>query len=195
MSGLSAPFRAAAPDDAPALAELVNMAGEGLPLYLWGKMAGPGEDAWEVGRRRARRDSGSFSYRNATLLEEGGEVAACLIGYRLPDTAAPVDPKMPRMFVPMQELENEAPATWYVNVLATYPKFRGRGFASRLLRLAEELAEQSAARGLSIIVADANARARRLYARHGYTEVGRRAVVKEDWESPARDLLLLVKRP
>ena len=46
-------LRAARPDDAPALAELVNFAGEGLPLYLWGKMAEAGQTAWDVGRIRA----------------------------------------------------------------------------------------------------------------------------------------------
>jgi hypothetical protein len=42
------------------LAELVNHAGEGIPLYLWDQMAEPGEAAWDVGRRR---DSGP-SYRS-----------------------------------------------------------------------------------------------------------------------------------
>ena len=37
------PFRAARIEDAPELAELVNYAGEGLPLYLWGEMAEDGE--------------------------------------------------------------------------------------------------------------------------------------------------------
>ncbi|HEX6094114.1 MAG TPA: hypothetical protein VFZ07_12215, partial [Dongiaceae bacterium] len=66
MENPSPPFRPAVIEDAPILAELVNYAGEGLPLYLWGKMAAAGESAWDVGRRRAARDEGSFSYRNAT---------------------------------------------------------------------------------------------------------------------------------
>ena len=37
------PFRRATPDDATALAELIDFAGEGLPTYLWAKMAEPGE--------------------------------------------------------------------------------------------------------------------------------------------------------
>lgn len=40
---MPATFRPAAIADAPILAELVNYAGEGLPLYLWGKMAEPGD--------------------------------------------------------------------------------------------------------------------------------------------------------
>jgi GNAT superfamily N-acetyltransferase len=68
------------------------------------------------------------------VLEEGGRVAACLIGYPLPDEPEPIDyERMPAMFVPLQELENLAPGTWYVNVLAAYPECRGQGYGTRLL--------------------------------------------------------------
>jgi hypothetical protein len=60
--------RPATPDDASPMAELVNIAGEGLPLYLWSKMASPGQDPWEVGRARAQRETGGFSYRTTVVL-------------------------------------------------------------------------------------------------------------------------------
>ena len=41
------------------------------------------------------------------------------------------------MFVPLQELENLAPGTWYVNVLAAYPEHRGQGYGTALLAVAE----------------------------------------------------------
>ena len=196
MIELELPFRRATPDDAPALAELINFAGEGLPLYLWGKMAEPGESAWDVGRRRARREAGGFSYRNAVVVEVDGRVIASLVGYPLPDEPAPIDyASMPAMFVPMQELENLAPGTWYVNVLASYPEFRGQGYGTRLLEIAERLATDAGKAGLSIIVADANAGARRLYERSGYREIATRPMVKEGWESPGKSWVLLVKRP
>ncbi len=194
MNGSAPMFRAATPDDAAALAALVNFAGESLPLYLWGRMAEPGEDPWEIGRRRALRDAGSFSYRNATVAEIGGAVAATLIGYRLPDVPEPVDwSEMPAMFVPLQQLEDLAPGTWYVNVLATMPEFRGRGLGTRLLRLADEFAADTAAKGLSLVVADANAGARRFYGRCVYREVAARPMVKDDWGGSGRNWLLLVK--
>src|SRR3546814_2245097 len=65
-------FRPAVRADAPVLAELVNHAGEGIPLYLWDKLREPGETAWDVGRRRAARDDGAFSYRNALIIEHAG---------------------------------------------------------------------------------------------------------------------------
>jgi ribosomal protein S18 acetylase RimI-like enzyme len=194
MIELEPPFRRATPDDAPALAELINFAGEGLPLYLWTEMAEPGESAWEVGRRRALRDAGSFSYRNAVVAETDGRVVASLVGYALPDQPEPIDyDRMPAMFVPLQELENLAPRTWYVNVLAAYPDARGRGYGTRLLGIAERLAASAGSSGLSIIVSDANVGARRLYERCGYREMARRPMLKERWQNPGTNWVLMVK--
>ena len=78
-------FRPAAKADASALAVLVDIAGEGLPAYLWSTLKAPGQSILEVGRERAARETGGFSYRNAIVAEVGGEVAACLVGYRLDD--------------------------------------------------------------------------------------------------------------
>jgi len=194
MIDLALPFRPATPDDAAHLAEFINMAGEGLPLYLWTKMADTGEDPWAVGRQRAQRTEGGFSYKNAVVMEADGRVAAGLIGYKLPDEPAPIDyDTMPAMFVPLQELENMAPGTWYLNVLATYPEFRGQGLGTRLLAVAEQLAAAAGAKGLSLIVFDTNTGARRLYERLGYREVDQRPIVKEDWDCPADNSVLLVK--
>ena len=187
------PFRRAAPQDAQALAELVNMAGEGLPLYLWSRMAEPGQDPWEVGRQRAQRESGSFSYRNAVVLESQGQVIGCLIGYPLPDEPEPIDyDTMPAMFIPLQELENLARG-WNVNVLAIYPEHRGRGYGTQLLSLAERIGSESGLAGLSIIVSDADVGARRLYERCGCRQVAERPMVKEEWENAGRSWVLLVK--
>jgi len=194
MIRLEAPFRHATPQDAAALAELVNLAGEGLPLYLWGQMAEPGESPWDVGRGRALREAGSFSYRNAVVAEADGRVVAGLVGYPLPDAPEPIDyDETPALFVPLQELENLAPRTWYVNVLATYAAYRGRGYGTRLLGVADRLAAATGSTGLSIIVLDANVGARRLYERCGYAEVALRPMVKERWQSAGANWVLLIK--
>jgi ribosomal protein S18 acetylase RimI-like enzyme len=193
MIQLTPPLRRATPDDAEVLAELVDFASEGLALYLWGKIAGRDGDPWAVGRERARRETGAFSYRNAVVLEREGRVAAGLIGYPLPDRSEPIPDGMPPMFVPLQELENLAPGTWYVNVLAAYPVQRGQGLGTALLAVADKLAAEADRQGLSIIVSDANIGARRLYERTGYAEVARRGKVKDGWQNPGKDWVLLVK--
>lgn len=194
MIDLPPPHRHAVVDDAAALAELVNVAGEGLPLHVWSQMAGGQRSAWDVGRDRARRESGGFSYRNAVVREERGRIVACLIGYPLEDDPEPGDyTDMPPMFVPLQQLEDQAPGSWYVNVLATYPDQRGKGCGSALLAVAEELARGAGKASLSVIVSDANSGARRLYERHGFIARGTRPMVKSGWENPGQNWLLLAK--
>ncbi len=193
MIALAPPFRPAVVEDADVLAELVNHAGEGLPLYLWSTLTEPGEDAWDVGRRRAAREDGSFSYRNALIIEHDSQCAGALIGYEIPDAPEPIPDDMPAMFVPLQELENLAPGTWYVNVLAVRPQFRRCGLGTQLLDMAERTAESLSKRGLSVIVSDANDGARRLYERCGYREYAKRPMVKEAWKNEGRNWVLLTR--
>lgn len=193
MISLLPPFRRATPADAAVLAELVNHAGEGLPLYLWDKIKEPGETAWDVGRRRAARDEGSFSYRNAVIVERDGQAAGSLIGYGIAAEPEPLPDDLPAMFRPLLELENLAPDTWYVNVLAVLPAFRGLGLGSQLLALAETIGRAEGKAGMSIIVSDANDGARRLYERQGYRFVAERPMVKEGWQNPGENWVLLVK--
>jgi ribosomal protein S18 acetylase RimI-like enzyme len=193
MTVLRPPFRQATPADAAVLAELVNYAGEGMPLYLWERMAGPGETAWDVGRKRAARDTGSFSYRNAAVIEHDGRCAGALIGYAIADQPEPIASDMPPMFVPLQELENLAPSTWYVNVLAVLPELRNRKLGAQLLELADETGRSLGLSGMSVIVSDTNAGARRLYERHDYRLTATRTKVKDGWQNDGKEWVLLTK--
>jgi ribosomal protein S18 acetylase RimI-like enzyme len=187
-------FRDGRQEDAPALAELVNMAGEGMPLQLWDTMREPGESAWDVGRRRAAREKGSFSWSNAKVAEIDGEVAAALIGYAQPSAPEPVDyDAMPPVFVPLQELENLALNTWYVNVLAVFPRFRRRGLGTQFMAIAEEIAAEEGKPGLSIIVSDINVEAKRLYLACGFRQTASRPKVKDAWQIEGDNWLLLTK--
>ena len=193
MYNLVGPYRRATLSDAAALAQFVNIAGEGMPLYLWSKMAEQsGESAWDIGKQRARRESGGFSYRNSIVRDDAGSVVAGLIGYALPYELDPTRfDDMPAMFVPLQELEDRVPGTWYVNVLATVQEHRGKGFGRDLLQIAEKLALEAGCAGLSLIVADTNDGARRLYSREGYEEVAERPMVKDDWDGKGENWVLM----
>lgn len=194
MLALKPPFRPATPADATALAELGNFAGDGMSLHVWERMKAPGETAWDCGRRWSARDTGASSYRNAIVAEVGGKCVASLVGYPNPDEAEPIDyEKMPPILIPLAELEDLAPATWFVHTLAVYPDYRGQGFGTRLLAVAEDSARQTGMAGLSIIVSDANHGARRLYLRCGYREAGERRQVKDGWHSEGRSWVLLTK--
>jgi len=95
--------------------------------------------------------------------------------------------------VPLQQLEDMAPGTWYLNVLAAYPERRRRGHGRALLGIAERLAAAEGKRGVSMILSEANEGALRLYETAGYRFVSERPMVKEAWHNPGNAWVLLIK--
>ena len=109
MFALQPPFRRATQADAAALADFAHFASEGLALHAWTKAAGPNGDPWRVGRERACRETGGFSYRNAIVAVHESRVVAGIIGYPLADHPDPAEyAGMPAMFVPLQQLRTRA---------------------------------------------------------------------------------------
>ena len=186
-------IREAKASDAKHLVRFINMAADDLPLYFWQRAVGPEGDPWAYGTERAAREAGSFSYRNAWLAEVDGDVAACLLGYQAEGESGSIDPDTPAIFVPLLELEALAPGSWYLNVLATYEPFRGKGLASALLTHADDLVLRAGYNSISLIAADTHLDARSLYASNGYIEVARRSVVKGDWVVDAEEWILFTK--
>ena len=187
-------FRPATKADASSLAVLVDIAGEGMPAYMWSTLAASGQSVLEFGRERAARDSGGFSWRNAVVAEIGGEIAACLVGYRLDD---PYDlgglTGTPEIVRPLVKLEAKSPGSWYVNVLATFPEFRRHGIGAKLLEIAESKGRASAAPSLSVIVGIWNEGAARLYRRAFYAPVAREPAIPFPGCPHKGDWLLMVK--
>lgn len=188
--------RPATQDDARFLVPLIDAAGEGLPSYLWARLAQPGQIPAEVGLARVEGETATVSWRHARVAEFDGRPAGCCYACRLPDPpatpTATLPGDLPPMFVPLQQLENEAAGTGYINILATASAFRRRGVGRALLASAEETAGP---RGMSVIVSDGNPGARRLYERLGYAVTDRRPMVKEGWRGHGRAWLLMIKAP
>jgi ribosomal protein S18 acetylase RimI-like enzyme len=186
-------FRRATHEDASTLAEFIEYTSEGLALHLWRKIAGVGQDPWSVGRERVLSGAVGLSFRNAVLVEFLGKPAAGLIGYSLADTPKASSDELPAILVPLHELTSRVPDTWYVHALAASPEYRGRGFGSALLTVADDLAASARKSGLSLIVSDTNTSARKLYERCGYYELARCKMVKEEWQHPGTEWVLLKK--
>ncbi len=186
-------IREATASDAAHLARFINMAADDLPLHFWQKSVGSDADPWAYGQERAARDTGNFSYRNAWLAEVDGKVAACLLGYPADDTPGPIDPETPAILVPLLELEALVPGSWYLNVLATYEQFRGKGCGSALLAHAEGVALRSGLGTISLIAEDTHLDALRLYRSKGFREIARRPVTQGDWRVDAQEWILFTK--
>ena len=186
-------IRKAQAKDAAHLVHFINMAADDLPMHFWRKSVGPEGDPIAYGMERATRETGSFSFNNAWLAEVDGAIAACLLGYPAEDEPSPIAPDTPPVFVPLLELEALAPGSWYLNVLATYDSFRGKGCGSALLTTAEEVTRADGRKTISLIAADTHADARRLYAAKGFVEIARRPLVKGDWQVDASEWILMTK--
>ena len=180
--------------DATHLAALVDIASEGFASYFWSQMAAEGQAPFEIGRARARRDAGAFTWRNAHVAEVDGEVAGVLVGYVIDD---PVDVRnigeASDLVRPLLELEAEAPGHWYVNVLAVFPEYRGQGLGSALLVHADRIARAPGTKGMAIIVASTNQRAMQLYQHVGYKEQARRTLTPFPGYGRGGDWVLMTK--
>jgi ribosomal protein S18 acetylase RimI-like enzyme len=190
MIPLKKPLRLAVEADAHALADLVNFAGEGLPLHVWTGLVQDGEDPWAVGKARQAEKAREGQ---VVVFDFGNGAVASLTGYGIGAEPEEIGDNFPELFRPLQELENQALESWYVNVLACYPENRGQGLGSKLLDLADELARAEGYKRMSVIVADENEAARRLYERKGYSELAKAPCVKDGWDTDTENWVLLVK--
>jgi ribosomal protein S18 acetylase RimI-like enzyme len=193
MTSFDGEFRPATLADAADLAKLVDFAGEGFPVYLWTQLAGPGRDPWEIGRQRVSSETLGVSYHNALIAERAGTTLGALTGYPLGVEPERNDETLHALLVPLHELMTLAPNTWYVHALAAYPEHRGCGIGTALLMEADRLAAKAGTARLSLIVSDTNTGARRLYERHGYREAARRKMIKNGWQHPGTDWVLMKK--
>jgi ribosomal protein S18 acetylase RimI-like enzyme len=171
--GLRPPLRRATKQDARALEELVDYAGHGIPGYLWSRSAKEEQCPIEVGIERVLREEANFSYRNAVVADVDGRVAAALLAYRLPEHSDVNLDELPDLLRPLEELELKVPGTFYINILAAYPEYRGLGLGTSLLEAAHMLASEAGCNELSLEVFEQNVGALRLYERHGYREIAR----------------------
>lgn len=189
-------IRKATKDDCKSIAELALIAGEGIPAYFWEQSRTEEQDIIEVGAKNAASEDDNFSYKNAYLHFVEDEIAGMLLAYRLPDAehAENVD-DFPEFIRPLIELENCVPGSYYINMLAAYPRFRNHGVGTKLMNLVDKLALQAECRTISIEVFEENEGALRLYQRLGYNIVEHRDVIPHPCHPYKGRILLLTKEP
>jgi ribosomal protein S18 acetylase RimI-like enzyme len=183
-------IRRAEKTDAAFLMPLVNRASEGLATHIWGTLAEPGQSAESIGLARIQSEDATISYVNAWIAEIDGRSLGCLIAYQKPEKPEELVSNVSPLFEPLMMLEREAYGTGYVFVLSTIAEARGLGIGSSFLAFAEKY---RGPRGMSLIVADNNTGARRLYERHGYSVTATRPMIKNGWDSEGENWLLMIK--
>jgi ribosomal protein S18 acetylase RimI-like enzyme len=175
---LHPPFRRATPDDPRAVAELIDIAGKGIPSLLWEDEAVGGETPLEVGARLVGRSGYSLSFENAVVGEEAGRVTSLLLGC-VDNTEATDLADAPEIAHPLIRLHRRAPGRWHVHALAVMPECRLQGLGTRLLRIVDALAADEGVTETSLTVAESNQAARHLYDREGYRVVASEPMVPD----------------
>lgn len=180
--------------DCLAIAELAQIAGENMPGHFWADAQQPGQSLVEAGAEIVKSTSDNFSYRNVTLACHDDEIAAMVLAYPLPTAAEAAEDlnDFPEFVRPMIELEQCVPESFYVNMLAAFPRFRGQGCGSLLMAEVDKMALAKHCKLISIQVFSSNHGALRLYQRLGFEIIERRPMVASDYHAAA-DVLLLTK--
>lgn len=180
--------------DCRSIAELALLAGEGIPAYFWLQAKKPGQALEDVGAQKAASETENFSYRNVQLAIVENTIAGMLLAYRLPESehAEKLD-DFPEFIRPLIELEHSAPGSFYINMLATYPKYRNRAVGTTLMAYANRLAAQAGCVRISVEVFEQNSGALRLYQRLGYSIVEKRRVIPHPCHPYTGEIVLLTK--
>ena len=188
-------IRQATEADAPRLAKLIDIAGEGIPNWLWTRACVEGQTPLEIGIERARRPSGGFSYTNALIADQGGDATGMVLSYAI--TEAPEDDPndLPAAIAPFVALEKLSVGTWYVNALAVFAEARGRRLGTALMTAAEGQAKARGFDEMSIQVYEQNVGAVRLYERLGYALAAKEAVRLHPSPPYYSGDVLLLKKP
>lgn len=187
-------FRKANKSDCNSIAQLALIAGEGFPAYFWGQSAAVGQDLLEVGAKNASSETENFSYRNTIVAEKDSDIVAMLLAYRLPEEKNAENLEtLPELVRPLVELEQCVPGSFYINMIATLPESRGKGIGSKLLDIANQLAQEEGCDLLSIEVFEQNDGALRLYQKHGYEIIESRPVVPHECHPYDSNVLLLTR--
>ena len=187
-------IRQAAKSDGLALAKLIDIAGEGIPAWLWSQKCDDRRAPLVIGCERAQRDSGGFSYSHALVAERLGEPLGMVLSYAI-DSAPDDDPDtLPAPIAPFVALEAQSVGTWYINALAVFAANRNAGVGQRLLAAAEKRAVACGYDRMSIQVYGQNSGAFRLYERLGYALAANAPVQRHPCQPYyTGDVLLLIK--
>lgn len=183
-------FRPATRADCRRIAELFQIASDGVVEYVWEQLRRdyPGLSPLEIGEQRYAREGTPFSYQNCRIAEHEGQTIGMLHSFVLEGSDGPSSPVDP-VLGPYAELE--APGSLYIAGLALLPEYRGRGIGTRLLAEARQRARMLGVRELSLLVFAGNQGAVRLYQRAGFQEIDRRAVVPHPLIRHRGDVVLM----
>ncbi|MDX2216009.1 MAG: GNAT family N-acetyltransferase [Oculatellaceae cyanobacterium bins.114] len=199
---LNVSFRVATIDDCYAIAQLFQIASDGVCDYIWSTLAAeyPALTPLEIGAKRYANPDNPFGYKNCLIAESNGAIAGMMTSFATVNAAdsSPLETQSTPVDKPISDQPDvlapyslEVPNTWYICALALFPEFRGQGIGTQFLKLAHQQAKNHELSELSLLCFEQNVRAFQLYQRHGFQVIGRTPVVPHPLIHYTGDLLLM----
>ncbi|MEJ2142372.1 MAG: GNAT family N-acetyltransferase [Gammaproteobacteria bacterium] len=190
-------FHPAVKTDAKEIAKLIAISSDGVAVVEWTEQAEQqGCEPLDIGEATYQQSEGDYSYRNAIMVEKDGLIAGMLLSFAMPSAPVRDDNNRPdkyadNVFAPYMYLEE--PGSWYICGIAFYPRYRGQGLGTKLLKIAEQQASDNGYHKLSLVAFKENTGSVRLYERLGYKTVDWAPIVPHPLIHYTGDALLMVK--
>jgi ribosomal protein S18 acetylase RimI-like enzyme len=167
-------IRNAEKTDAQALAQIADMAGHGLMQLLYEGLL-PGKSVIDtiIERRIFAPRSFSTLARWRVATDVSGNILGGLNSYPHDVMmAAPPDPLLDesrlKPIAALSEMEASAVNSYYLNIIAVFPEYRGSGGGFALMQEAERLAREENLRRISLCTFENDPSLLRFYRRQGF---------------------------
>ncbi|CAB1059453.1 hypothetical protein D1BOALGB6SA_4215 [Olavius sp. associated proteobacterium Delta 1] len=167
-------YRPAEKNDSPKLAELINIASDGVVEYLFHDLV-PGMAPAQVVAYNLENDNFPHSYKSAIAAVDGNTLVGMALSY--PSFYHKITNEM-RDFFPADRLEHLRDFytscvnnSWFLDALCVAESHRKRGIGEKLISLTKEKAMENRYNTLSLIVFADNALAMPVYESTGFEVV------------------------
>lgn len=172
-------------EHAPFIGKAITMAiGDELTAHLAGEKHTE-EDVVKLFSTLARRTDSQYSYLNSMVaINDGNSVAGVVVAYdganlhELRKAFFEEAEKAIGLKISGMPQDETGPEEFYLDTLAVFPEYRGKGIATRLIKAAGERAEKLG-KPLGLLVGKTNSNAQCLYESLGFQTVGERPFAGE----------------
>jgi ribosomal protein S18 acetylase RimI-like enzyme len=167
-------YRLGEREDSGKIAELINLASDGILEYLFHDLV-PGMLPVQVVAQNLENDNYPHTYKSAVVAVDGNTIIGMALSY--PSSFHKITDEM-RSFFPAERLEHlsafyssRVENTWFLDALCVIESHRRRGIGGKLISLTKEKAIENAHSALSLIVFADNTLAIPVYERTGFEAV------------------------
>lgn len=191
-------IRAADEKEAYHIAELINIASSNLEINDWEAELTPdmkerGMSPLDVGASHVLDPNHNFHYSNTKLAVQADKVVGLLLSYPIKQKSDKDRANLSAENQIYHDLKQRAVGYFYIDSLAIYPDFQGKGIGSQLLDHAMSMAREQEFQNICLLAYEENFGAVRLYKRKGFRITHKEAIPDTPYMPFEGHVLLLEK--